>query len=164
MEEVCALWQLSELSPLSSVRTLNDGHYLFIYIHKRSIYICNLFSILSFPLLPFPNSPLGSCLHSGAKGLCICRRHSSAGWWERVTGGNLHSWARPSSCRGFLGDGAVWTKWDAESGWAQWHQHHTCALHVATAELCPGENTHLCGAPPGPANRVSHTFHSKHSV
>lgn len=25
---------------------------------ERSIYICNLFSILSFPLLPFPDSPL----------------------------------------------------------------------------------------------------------
>lgn len=152
-------------------KTTSSCHYtiwwtLFIHIQTQKI---NIHFLMSSPFChffpsPFSFSPLGSLLHSGAKGLCICRPYSVAGWWERVTGGHLHSRAGPSCCRSFLGDRAVREKWKAKSGWTEWNQHHSCALYVATTELCPGENTHLCGAPPGPANRVSHTLHTKCSV
>lgn len=167
MEEVNLLSLAVKYTKATSFCPYTIWWTLFIHIHTQTI---NIHFVIFSPFChflssPFSVSPLGSLFtHSGAEGLCVRRPHSSAGWWERVTGGHLHSGAWPSCCRGFLGDGAVWTKWEAKSGWTQWHQHHTCALHVATAELCPGENTHLCGAPPGPADRVSHTLHTKCSV
>lgn len=141
-----------------------NEHYLLIYRHKINIHFLIFSSFCHFLSSPCFSSPVGSLHHSGARSLCICRTHSSAGWWEWITGGHLHSGARPPCCRGFLGDWAIWAKWDTKSGWAQWHQHHLCALHVATTELRTGENTHLCGTPSSTANRVSHTLHTKCSV
>lgn len=130
---------------------------LFIHVHiqKDQYSFCNLSS---------PPPSLHSPLHSGAKGVCVRWPNSPAGWREWVAGCHLHSRAWSSRCWGFLGDGAVRAKWEAKSGWTQQHHHHTCALHVAAAELRPGEDANLCGAPPSPANRVPHTLHTKCSV
>lgn len=160
---VCSFCLLNIQRPLPSLCAQHDGHYLFKYIQVR----INIHFVTSCPFCRFLSPPFSlsfSPLHSGAKGLCVCWPHSSTGWWEWVTSGYLHSGARPSRCWGFLGDRAVWTKWKAKCGWVKWHQHYKCALLVATAELCPGEDAHLCRSPPGLANRVSHTLHTKCSV
>lgn len=102
--------------------------------------------------------------NSGAKSVRVCWSNGSAGGRERIPGGHLHSWAWPSRGRGFLGVGPVWTVGDPNSGRSQ--RHHLCAraLHVAATELRPGEDAHLRGAPPNPANRVQNTLHVKCSV
>ena len=143
-------WQLSILRPLDII-------YSYIYT-KRSIYILSslLHSVISSP----PPPPLHSPVTSGAKGVRVSGPNSSAGWWERVTGGDLHSRAWTPRCWGFLGYGAVWAIWAAESGRVQRHHLRTCALHVEASELRPGEDAYLCGAPSGPTNRVPHTLHA----
>lgn len=134
---------------------------LFININtKRSI--CVLKSLFHSVISSTSFSSFPS--HSGAKGVCVRRSISAARRRERVTGGYLHCRAWPSSCRGFLGDRAVWTKWEAKSRWAKWHHHNTCALHVAATELRSGEDTHLCGASPDPSDWVPHTLRTKCSV
>lgn len=129
---------------------------LFIHIHKK----INIHFVISSPFCSLLRSPP----HSGAKGVCVCWPRSSAGRRERVTGGHLHSWARPTRCWGFLGDGAVRPKREGKSRRAQQHHHRARALHVAAAELRPREDAHLCGAPPSLANRVPHSLHTQCSV
>lgn len=164
---ICSHCQLSILRSLPLVQHFrsNEGHYLFIYT-KRSIFTLVVYCAFChhppLPLLLF--SLVYSLSHSGAEGLRVCRPCSSAGRREWVTGRHLHSRARPSRCRGFLGDGVVRQKRETKSGRAQCHHHRACALHVAAAELRPGEDAHLRGAPSGPANRVPNTLHTKYSM
>lgn len=152
-------WKKSICALLAVKYTEASGHYLFIFVHNGiDIHFvifppfCHFFPLLLLFTLP---------LHSGAKSVRVRRPHSSAGRWQWVTGGHLHCRAWSSWSRGFLGDGAVRAIWEAESEWGKRHHHRTCALHVAATELRPGEDTHLCGETPSPADRVSYTLHAK---
>lgn len=169
-KSICSIWRLSILRSLPLVHTLvymPDGYYLFICTYNK----INIHFLIFSPFchfLPHPFVSVSSLRlfpsHSGAKSVCICRLHRSAGRREWVAGSHLHSRAWPPRRQGVLGYGAGREKWEAHTGRGQRHYHSTCALHVAAAELRTGEEAQLCGAAPGPADRVQHTLHTKCSL
>lgn len=154
-----------------SICSLCQGYFLlFVHCIMTIIYsytcaqdqysFFNLFSMLSTPL-PSPSLFFGSDWHSGAKSLRVRGSHGPPGWRGRDSGGRVHSGTWSSRRRGLLGDRAGREKRDANPGRAKRHQQHTRALHVAAAELRTGEDFDLCGASPGPANRVPHSLYTK---